>query len=107
MLTGVVKHEGTFALVDIFAILAHQKLLANKQFMQYDLLEEVPRILASTETSNTLAPLIARSMFNIDDLKSGDLRRLIPGLIDVGIRRLICLDTKLTNLHYSTVERSS
>ncbi|EAT42347.2 AAEL006101-PA, partial [Aedes aegypti] len=82
MLTGVVKHEGTFALVDIFAILAHQKLLGNKQFMQYDLLEEVPRILASTETSNTLAPLIARSMFNIDDLKSGDLRRLIPGLID-------------------------
>ncbi|XP_058463652.1 glutactin-like [Malaya genurostris] len=82
MLTGVVKHEGTFALVDIFAILAHMKILKDADFMRYDLLEEVARIYGSTENSNALGQLIARSMFNVEDLVSGDIRRLIPGLID-------------------------
>lgn len=83
MLTGVVKHEGTFPLVDICVILAHMKLLGNKDFMRHDLLEELSRILAVNENSNSLGPLIAKAMFNAEDLSSGDFRKLIPSLIDV------------------------
>ncbi|XP_053685997.1 glutactin-like [Sabethes cyaneus] len=82
MLTGVVKHEGSFGLVDMFVILSHMKVLKDKDFMRYDLLEQVSRTYGSTEDSNTLTPLIARTMFNVEDLASGDILKLIPGLID-------------------------
>ncbi|XP_055591664.1 glutactin-like [Uranotaenia lowii] len=83
MLTGVVKNEGSFVLVDIFTILAHLKLLGDKEFVQHDMMETLGRILAYTDHSNALEPLTAMALFDTEAIRAGDLKKLIPNLIDL------------------------
>uniref|UniRef100_A0A182Y732 Carboxylesterase type B domain-containing protein n=1 Tax=Anopheles stephensi TaxID=30069 RepID=A0A182Y732_ANOST len=83
MLTGVVKDEGTFALVDVFTILTALKLHDKKDFLRYDVIEEIQRILGTVEVSCSVTPLAVKSMLDMEAAANGDIMKMIPGLIDL------------------------
>ncbi|XP_053668307.1 glutactin-like [Anopheles marshallii] len=83
MLTGVVKDEGTFALVDVFTILTALKLYDKKDFLRFDVIEEIQRILGTVEVSCSVTPLAVKSMLDMEAAANGDILKMIPGLIDL------------------------
>ncbi|KFB47222.1 AGAP011366-PA-like protein [Anopheles sinensis] len=83
MLTGVVKDEGTFALVDVFTILTALKLHDKKDFLRFDVIEEIQRILGTVEVSCSVTPLAVKSMLDMEAAANGDIMKMIPGLIDL------------------------
>uniref|UniRef100_A0A903Z0J2 Carboxylesterase type B domain-containing protein n=1 Tax=Anopheles minimus TaxID=112268 RepID=A0A903Z0J2_9DIPT len=83
MLTGVVKDEGTFALVDVFTILTALKLHDKKDFLRFDVIEEIQRILGTVEVSCSVTPLAVKSMLDMEAAANGDILKMIPGLIDL------------------------
>uniref|UniRef100_A0A9I3EI17 Carboxylesterase type B domain-containing protein n=1 Tax=Anopheles dirus TaxID=7168 RepID=A0A9I3EI17_9DIPT len=83
MLTGVVKDEGTFALVDVFTILTALKLHDKKDFLRFDVIEEIQRILGTVEVSCSVTPLAVKSMLDVEAAANGDMMKMIPGLIDL------------------------
>lgn len=86
MLTGVVKDEGTFALVDVFTILSALKLHDKKDFLRYDVIEDIQRILGTVEVSCSVTPLAVKSMLDMEAAANGDILKMVPGLIDVSDR---------------------
>ncbi|XP_049540364.1 glutactin-like [Anopheles darlingi] len=83
MLTGVVKDEGTFALVDVFTILTAMKLHDKKDFLRFDIIEEIQRILGTVEVTCSVTPLAVKSMLDTEAAANGDIAKMIPGLIDL------------------------
>uniref|UniRef100_A0A1S4H6F4 Carboxylesterase type B domain-containing protein n=2 Tax=Anopheles gambiae TaxID=7165 RepID=A0A1S4H6F4_ANOGA len=83
MLTGVVKDEGTFALVDVFTILSALKLHDKKDFLRYDVIEDIQRILGTVEVSCSVTPLAVKSMLDMEAAANGDILKMVPGLIDL------------------------
>ncbi|XP_052862722.1 glutactin-like [Anopheles cruzii] len=65
MLIGVVKDEGTFALVDMFTVLTVLNLLDKKEFLRFDLTEEIQRIFGTVEPTCSLTPLAIKSLFDL------------------------------------------
>ncbi|XP_053685658.1 glutactin-like [Sabethes cyaneus] len=83
MMAGVVKHEGTFLLTTIYDAFKTNGLLANRNFVKYGLLDRINQILGIDDPTGALVGYQINSLFSIDQLESGDLRRLLDGIVDI------------------------
>ncbi|KXJ82746.1 hypothetical protein RP20_CCG011480 [Aedes albopictus] len=107
MMGGVTKQDGSFIVNNIYDALVASKLINDTKFLQYDLLDMINRFAGLDDVSGALAAFEIESLFDADQLKSGNFTQMVDGLIDVAgaivIKGPLFRDIQ-TNARYSEKE---
>uniref|UniRef100_A0A182MUA5 Carboxylesterase type B domain-containing protein n=1 Tax=Anopheles culicifacies TaxID=139723 RepID=A0A182MUA5_9DIPT len=82
LLTGVTRHDGTFAFLEVFNILLFKKLIGDPHITIHRMVDEVNQVLGVDDPSCTIRTLTMAQFFTHEELASGDLRKLLPGFCD-------------------------
>lgn len=83
LLIGTMKHDGTFALLDIFLVLAQRKLLGNKTVNSYSMIDVVNQIMGMDDPNGVTSSLQTALFFSQNQLVEGNLAKMLPSFSDV------------------------
>ncbi|XP_055621644.1 glutactin-like isoform X2 [Toxorhynchites rutilus septentrionalis] len=89
MMAGVVKHEGTFLLTSIYDILKRKKLLDDPNFVKYEMLETINKLLGIDDPTGMLTGYQIKSLFTLSELSSGKFEEMTDGLTDLAGSMLV------------------
>lgn len=89
LLIGAMKHDGTFALVDIFLILAQRKKLGSKTLNSYSMIDEINQIMGLDDPTTATRSLQTAYFYNQQQLAEGNLAKLVPSMSDQAATCLI------------------
>lgn len=83
LLIGCTKHDGSFALADMYDVLMATVGIENKRFNAYSMIEHMTRIYAVHDYSGLCDALMARQFFTQEEIESGDFKEMLEGFKDL------------------------
>ncbi|XP_058463542.1 glutactin-like [Malaya genurostris] len=89
MLVGTTKHDGTFAMVDIFLCLAQKKLRGATSVHLHLLIDEMNQLMGIDDPSCVVRSLQTALFYGDETLAKNDLTKLMPGLSDAAATSLM------------------
>lgn len=84
LLIGCTKHDGTFALCDMFDVLTAYKIgTKNTKFNSYKMIEYMMRRYGIDDFSGSIEAMIAGTMFTKEEMKNGNMEEMLEGFVDL------------------------
>lgn len=83
LLIGSTKHDGSFALADMYDVLQATVGVENKPFNAFSMIEHMTRIYAVHDYTGLADGLMAKMFFTQQELESGDFKEMLEGFKDL------------------------